>query len=75
VTTDHGGIPEYVRDGETAIVVPERDPAALADAVIRVLTDDELAGRLGGAGPRWAARSDVHVVARRVADLYAQVGL
>lgn len=73
VTTDHGGIPEYVADGETALVVPENDPVALATALIRVLRDDELADRLGGAGPAHVAPQDARVVAQRVGGLYVEV--
>ncbi len=75
VTTDHGGIPEYVVDGETALVVPEGDAAALADALIRVLSDDALAAALGRGGPSVVARFDVRLVAQRVMDLYKSVGL
>ena len=75
VTTDHGGIPEYVRPDETALVVPEGDPAALAAALTRVLCDDELAARLGGGGPGWVAAFDVRRVAERVMGLYESVGL
>jgi colanic acid/amylovoran biosynthesis glycosyltransferase len=74
VTTNHGGIPEYVRADHSALVVPEADPAALADAIVRVLTDDDLAGRLGGNGPAVAAASDVEQVAQRVVELYRSVG-
>lgn len=73
VTTWHGGIPEYVRDGETALLVPEDDPAALADALARVLQDDALAVRLGAGGPRWAAHLDVHRTAARMDDLYDEL--
>lgn len=73
VTTDHGGIPEYVADGETALVVPENDPEALAAALIRVLRDDDLANRLGAAGPACVAPQDARVVAQRVGALYAHV--
>lgn len=73
VTTRHGGIPEYVSDGETALVVPERDPAALAAALIEVLQDDALAQRLGAAGPARVAGQDVHAVASRVLRLYEDV--
>jgi len=41
-----------VRDGETGILVPPEDPAALAAAVCRVLTDRELAAQLGQNGRR-----------------------
>jgi glycosyltransferase involved in cell wall biosynthesis len=75
VTTNHGGIPEYVADGQTALVVPEADPGALAAALIEVLTDDVLARRLGGAGPRFIAerRLDVASSAARVDGIYDSI--
>lgn len=33
VATHHGGIPEIVKDGESGLLVPERDSAALAEAL------------------------------------------
>jgi glycosyltransferase involved in cell wall biosynthesis len=42
VTTAVSGIPELVRDGETGLVVPERDPAALAQAIERLLDSPAL---------------------------------
>ena len=39
VATDVCGIPEVVRDGQTGLVVPQKDPAALARA-IRAMTED-----------------------------------
>ena len=50
VATDIGGTRELVMDGETGILVPPRDPTALAGAVQRVVGDDALARRLGSAG-------------------------
>lgn len=70
VTTDHGGIPEYVSDGETALVVPEADPVGLAGALVRVLCEQDLARRLGAAGPAHVAGQDVRAVAGRVQALY-----
>ncbi len=46
VSTPVTGIPELVRDGETGLVVPERDPAALAVAIARLLDSPELCARL-----------------------------
>jgi len=46
-----GGIPEAIRDGENGILVPPKEPAALAAAILRVLADDTLARRLAAAGP------------------------
>ncbi|MBA2299133.1 MAG: glycosyltransferase family 4 protein, partial [Actinobacteria bacterium] len=42
-----GGIPDLVRDGENGLLVEAGNPAALADALVRVLADRELAERLG----------------------------
>ncbi len=52
VTTPVTGIPEAVLDGQTGLLVPERDPATLADAVRRVLEDPELARDLVTNGRR-----------------------
>ena len=50
VCTKAGAIPEVAgRDGETALLVPPRDPAALAVAIKRVLENPELGKRLGAA--------------------------
>lgn len=45
-----GGMPELVADGETGLVVPPGDSAALGAAVEQVLDDQPLARRLGQAG-------------------------
>ena len=54
VTTPVGAILEAVNDGDTALVVPARDAAALANAIVRLLDDDTLATRLGAAARRRA---------------------
>ena len=55
VTTPVGAILEAVSDGETALVVPPRDPAAIAAAIARVLDDAELVERLGNSARRTAS--------------------
>jgi colanic acid/amylovoran biosynthesis glycosyltransferase len=47
VATRHSGIPEAVVDGETGYLVAERDSAALADRIDRLLKDEGLSARLG----------------------------
>jgi glycosyltransferase involved in cell wall biosynthesis len=44
------GIDEVVVDGETGLLVPPRDPAALAASIRLLLTDSDLRVRLGDAG-------------------------
>ncbi|MER8029199.1 glycosyltransferase [Streptomyces bauhiniae] len=49
-----GGIPHVISDGETGLLVPPGDPEALAVACTELLTDGELADRLGASGRRTA---------------------
>jgi glycosyltransferase involved in cell wall biosynthesis len=56
VATAVGGLRDLVVDGETGIVVPPRDPAALRTALTQLLGDRDLRRRLGSAG-RERARS------------------
>ena len=70
VTTRHGGIPEFVREDDTALVVPEADPRALATALVMVLRDRDLATRLATRGPEWVRQFDTTVTAERVDALY-----
>jgi glycosyltransferase involved in cell wall biosynthesis len=50
VATTVGGLPSVVDDGVTGLLVPPRDVAALADALITLLEDDELRHKMGVAG-------------------------
>ena len=64
VATAAGGIPEVVEDGKTGLLVPPRDPRALADALHVLLTDEARARSLGAAGRRrfLASFSAAHMV-------------
>ena len=66
IATELSGIPELIADGQTGILVPPGDRAALAAVLTRLIGDRELRARLGAAG---AAR--VH----REFDAGATVGL
>jgi glycosyltransferase involved in cell wall biosynthesis len=39
VGTDVGGIPEIVRNGETGLLIPPKDPASIAEAIEKILKD------------------------------------
>ena len=47
IASDVGGIVELIEDGQNGIRVPPQDPAALATALHRVLTDPDFASELG----------------------------
>ena len=55
VTTAAGGIGTVVSDGQTALVVPERDAGRLASAIARVLDDPDFGQSLGAAARQLAA--------------------
>jgi glycosyltransferase involved in cell wall biosynthesis len=71
VTTAAGGIGAVVSHEQTALVVSERDSAALADAVIRLLNDPALGSVIGGAARALAAsRFGWARTAERLEDAY-----
>jgi len=56
VSTRLAGVPEMVVDGETGLLVEERDPEAFAAAMARLLRDGEMRKRLGDAGLEHAGK-------------------
>jgi glycosyltransferase involved in cell wall biosynthesis len=74
VTTSAGSIGELARDGVTALVVPERDPHALAAAIERLATDRALAADLAGAARRHCVENFSYGrMLDRMEAIYAQV--
>ncbi len=69
VTSDHGGIPEFVCD-DTAIIVPPGDVAALADALINLLRDRSRCEAMGAAGRAWVSRFEATEMARKLDAVY-----
>jgi glycosyltransferase involved in cell wall biosynthesis len=47
-----GGIPEEVNDGQTGILIPPKDPTALAKAIVRLLSNRTLASTMGREGQK-----------------------
>lgn len=50
VATDVGGNREVVSDQESGILVPKKNPEEMARAIIRILKDKRLAGKMGARG-------------------------
>ena len=74
VVTDCGGSPELVLDGESGIVVPVDDVAAIADAIRRLYEDGDLRQRYGRAARRRiATHFRIEDTIRQTADLYREL--
>jgi glycosyltransferase involved in cell wall biosynthesis len=59
VATRVGGVPDAVRDGRTGVLVPAREPEALATALQEVIATPERARQLGAAA-QVTARAEYH---------------
>ena len=71
VASNVGGIPEALIDGETALLVPSRDPAGLLAAVARLLKDEPLRSRFSQATQkRWRAEFRVDAMMRKVEEYF-----
>ena len=69
-----GGIPEVVADGETGLLVPPGDPAALAHAINELVTDEPRAAEMGRLGrARAEAEFGWASIAAQTAELYAEL--
>jgi glycosyltransferase involved in cell wall biosynthesis len=69
VATAVGGLPDLLTDGVDGLLVPPDDDAAMAAAVLRVLREPGLAGRLSEGGRVLAKRSSWEQIYPRLADM------
>jgi glycosyltransferase involved in cell wall biosynthesis len=73
VSTNVGGLPFLIRDGENGFLVPPRQPDKLANAVKRLLDSPSLGVELGKNGrARVEAELDWQNIARRTKEIYAR---
>jgi sugar transferase (PEP-CTERM/EpsH1 system associated) len=73
VATAVGCIPELVSNGERGLVVPPRAPENLADAILKLLSDESACARYGEAGKRHVeSRFSVSEMINRYEALYRQ---
>jgi glycosyltransferase involved in cell wall biosynthesis len=68
-----GGIPEAVTDGVEGLLVPPKDPAALADAIATITGDGARRAAMAAAARRAGERFDIRHAARRIEQLYREL--
>jgi glycosyltransferase involved in cell wall biosynthesis len=74
VATAVGGLVEVLRDNVSGLLVPRREPEALADAVVRLIDEPALRQRLGAAARRFIKEEySIEAAARRVEAVYDQM--
>ena len=70
VATDSGSTKEFLENEESGVIVPQKDPLALADGLKRVLNDKELADRLAAeAHKKVSSEFDIERNAAELEDL------
>jgi len=74
VATNGGGVPEIVVDGETGFLVPMGDAESMSAAICKLLSDPELASKMGRRGrERVQDHFTIQSTARKVERLYDEV--
>lgn len=74
VATRVGGVPEVVVEGETGLLVPPRDPEALAQAILTLLRDPDLRQAMGQAGrERVREHFSVDQMVKKTESLYQRL--
>jgi glycosyltransferase involved in cell wall biosynthesis len=74
VAANAGGIPEIIRDGVDGVLVPRREPTALAHAITSLLDDPQRAARLvEGGGERVLSAFTPHAQAEAMTRVYRRI--
>jgi glycosyltransferase involved in cell wall biosynthesis len=73
VATDVGGVRDLLQDGETALLTPDGDAGAMADALARLIEDTGLTARLVHQGRRLAEQSSWEAVCPQWQRLFSDL--
>lgn len=74
VAIDNGTLPDIIRNEETALVVPEGNPQALADAIYRIKTDRTLVDNLKTNAKKEISFYSAENMAANYINIYQSIG-
>lgn len=75
VVTDFGGNPYMITDGVNGLVVPKKNSEAMAEAILRLIKDDELRLALGrGAREEYEKKFTASVMTKKLEEIYEREG-
>lgn len=73
VATNSGGTAEIIVDGESGLLIPPKDPARLAEAVVKILNDDNLATKLRAGGIERARQYNIENMVLNTQKIYCDI--
>jgi glycosyltransferase involved in cell wall biosynthesis len=73
ITSPVGGIPDVFRDGADGVLVTPGNVEQIRAAMVQLIVDDAARLAAGRAAREHARQFDVHVYARRLADIYQRI--
>lgn len=76
ISTLHNGIPEGVIEGETGLLVPEKDAEALSEAIIKLYKNPKYTARLSENGKRFVKKKyDQYLLTQKWEDVYRKLAI
>jgi L-malate glycosyltransferase len=73
ISTDAGGIPEIIIDGETGLLSPVKNALHLAENVLRMIKDDQLKAKLTKNAKQYVLGYSKEIMAQKTLDVYLEV--
>lgn len=73
IATNVDGIKEVVIDGESGILIPSKNPEAIADAVLKLIENPQLADKLVDAGLKRSKSFDIKEHVMKLENFYADL--
>jgi len=73
LTTLSGAIPEFIKNGEGAILVDEKDAQAIANAIIKFFKNEDLRKNLTSKARQWARKYDINDGIRQAEEFLNEI--